>query len=141
MSSLHLVGGLPLYLFPVLGCHSVHLLVHLLSCVLARCPAHFHFNFSTFSTISAVPVCFLISMFVILSCNLIPSILLSIALCVVLSFWIICLVITRVWHRYVMVGMIHLSNIFLLRDVGMISSSSISLLFTEITPSGSYPLL
>ena len=43
ISSLHLLSGLPLFLLPSLGCHSVHLFVHLLSCILPRCPAHLHF--------------------------------------------------------------------------------------------------
>ena len=33
MSSCHLLLGRPLDLFPLLGCHSVHRLVHLLSCI------------------------------------------------------------------------------------------------------------
>ena len=45
MSSCHLLLGRPLDLFPLLGCHSVQRLVHLLSFILAICPAHLHFCF------------------------------------------------------------------------------------------------
>ena len=60
MSSCHLLLGRPLDLFPLLGCHSVHRLVHLLSFNLAIWPAHFHFCFSVYSMISMIFVLFLI---------------------------------------------------------------------------------
>ena len=60
MSSCHLLLGRPLDLFPLLGCHSVHRFVHLLSSSLAIWPAHFHFCFSVHS-ISMIFVLFLIS--------------------------------------------------------------------------------
>ena len=67
MSSCHLLLGRPLDLFPLLGCHSVHRLVHLLSFNLAIWPAHFHFCFSVYSMISMIFVLFLISAHGILS--------------------------------------------------------------------------
>ena len=48
MSSCHLVHGRPLDLFPLLGCHSVQRMVHLLSFILAMCPAHLHFCVSVY---------------------------------------------------------------------------------------------
>ena len=61
MSSCHLLLGRPLGLFPLLGCHSVHRFVHLVSSSLAIWPAHFHFYFSVYSMISMIFVLFLIS--------------------------------------------------------------------------------
>ena len=52
MSSCHLLLGRPLDLFPLLGCHSVQCLVHILSFILAICPAHLHFCFSVYSIMS-----------------------------------------------------------------------------------------
>ena len=49
MLSCHLLIGCPLDLFPVLGCHSVQHLVHLLSFILSICPAHLHICFSVYS--------------------------------------------------------------------------------------------
>ena len=42
MSSRHLRVCRPLFLFLILGCHSVNLFVHLFSSFLAVCPAHLH---------------------------------------------------------------------------------------------------
>ena len=61
MSSCHRLLGCPLDLFPLLCCHSVHRLVHLLSFNLSVWPAHFHFCFSVYSMISMIFVLFLIS--------------------------------------------------------------------------------
>ena len=61
MSSCHLLLGRPLDLFPLLGCHSVQHLVHLLSFILAICPAHYHFCFSVYSMTSIIFVLFLTS--------------------------------------------------------------------------------
>ena len=77
MSSCHLLLGRPLDLFPLLGCHSVHRLVHLLSFNLAIWPAHFHFCFRVYSMISMIFVLFLISalIFVLfLTCNMLGHI-------------------------------------------------------------------
>ena len=90
MSSCHLLLGRPLDLFPLLGCHSVHRLVHLLSFNLAIWPAHFHFCFSVYSMISMIFVLFLISAHGILSFSFRSNIFLSIALWAVLSFASVC---------------------------------------------------
>ena len=45
VSSCHLLLGCPLDLFPLLGCFPMQCLVHLLSFIFARCPAHVHFHF------------------------------------------------------------------------------------------------
>ena len=87
MSSCHLLLGRPLVLFPLLGCHSVHRLVHLLSFNLAIWPAHFHFCFSVYSIISMTFVLFLISEHGILSFSFRSNIFLSIALwAVIITF-------------------------------------------------------
>ena len=91
MSSCHLLLGRPLDLFRLLGCHSVHRLVHLLSFNLAIWPAHFHFCFSVYSMISMIFVLFLISAHGILSFSFRSNIFLSIALWAVLSLFVICL--------------------------------------------------
>ena len=54
MSFCHLLFGHPLDLFPVLGCHSVQRFVHLLSFILALCPAHLHFCLSVYSEMSII---------------------------------------------------------------------------------------
>ena len=92
MSPCHLLLGCPLDLFPLLGCHSVQRLVHLLSFILAIWPAHFCFCFSVYSMISIIFVLFLISEHGILSCSFRSNILLSIALWAVLSLFVICYV-------------------------------------------------
>ena len=66
--SCHLLLGRPLDLFPLLGCQSVQRLVHLLSFILAICPAHLHFCFSVYSMMSVIFVFFLISEHGMLSC-------------------------------------------------------------------------
>ena len=55
--SCHLLLGRPLDLFPLLCCHCVQRLVHLLSFILAICPAHFHVCFSGGLSILVFP-CF-----------------------------------------------------------------------------------
>ena len=60
LSSRHLLLRPPppppptLDLFPLFGCHSVQRLVHLLSFILAMCPAHLHFCFSVYSMRSII---------------------------------------------------------------------------------------
>ena len=100
MSSCHLLLGRPLDLFPLLGCHSVHRLVHLLSFNLAIWPAHFHFCFSVSSMILMIFVLFLISEHGILSFSFRSNIFLSIALWAVLSLFVICLFRDHVWQPY-----------------------------------------
>ena len=126
-SSRHLRFCLPLVLLPFLGCHSVTLLVHLLSSLRIRWPAHLHLASLIFSMISFTWVCFLISVFLILSLIVMLSILLSIALCAVISFCSSCLVVVHVSAPHVIVGITHWSNILLLRDIGSLRSQSISL--------------
>ena len=60
MSSYHLLHVHPRDLLPFLGCHSVQRLVHLLSFILAICPAHLHFRFSVYSIMSNIFVLFVI---------------------------------------------------------------------------------
>ena len=69
MSSCCLLHGRPLDLFPLFDCHSVQRLVHLLSFILAICPAHLHFCFSVDSIMSLIFFSFLISEHGILSCG------------------------------------------------------------------------
>ena len=89
MSSCHLLLGRPLDLFPLPGCHSVQRLVHLLSFILAVCPAHLHFCFSVYSIMSVIFVLFLISEHGNLSCSFRFNIYFSIALWAVLSLFVI----------------------------------------------------
>ena len=60
-------------------CHSVLLLVHLLSFIRAMCPAHFNFVLVTYWTMSVTLVLYLMLVLRILSFSLTVSILLSIA--------------------------------------------------------------
>src|SRR5205809_4370696 len=85
MSSSHLVAGLPCFLFPCSGIHSVTIFVQRLSVVLATCPAHCHFNFFILQTISCTPVCCRSHSFVFLSLLVVPTMALSIDLWVILS--------------------------------------------------------
>ena len=103
-----------------------YLLVHLLSSLRIRWPAHLHLASLIFTMISFTWVCFLISVFLILSLIVMLSILLSIALCAVVSFCSSCLVVVHVSAPYVIVGITHWSNI-LLRNIGSLQSQSISL--------------
>ena len=81
MLSCHFLLGRPLDLFPLLDCHSVQRLVHLLSVDLAICLSHFHFCFSVHSMMSIVFVLFLISLSrVFLSCSFRFNIFFSITL-------------------------------------------------------------
>ena len=73
MLSCHLLHGRPLDLFRLLGCHSVQRLVHLLSFILAMCPAYLHFCFSVYSIMLIIFVLFLISEHGILSVALYPT--------------------------------------------------------------------
>ena len=77
MSSCHLLLGRPLDLFPLLGCHFVQRVVHLLSFILAICPAHLHFCFSVSFIMTVIFVLFLISEHCILSCSFRHNIFLS----------------------------------------------------------------
>ena len=74
MSSFHLILGLPRGLLPFLTCRSVVRIVHLLSCILAKCPAHLHFVFVMCFMMLSILVFILISSFGILSVIFIPNI-------------------------------------------------------------------
>ena len=82
-------GHHTIYVFVFLSffCHFlVAILLHLLSSLRIRWPAHLHLASLIFTMISFTWVCFLISVFLILSLIVMLSILLSIALCAVISF-------------------------------------------------------
>ena len=68
MSSCHLPLGSPLDLFALLGCHSPHRLVHLLSFILSICPSHLHFCLGVYSTLLIV-FCSLIAEHGLLPCS------------------------------------------------------------------------
>ena len=69
MPPCHLLLGHPLDLPSHPGCPSMQHLVHLLSFILAICPAHFLFCFSVYSLMSIIFVHFLISEHGTLSCS------------------------------------------------------------------------
>ena len=126
-SSLHLLFCLPLLLFPTLGCHSVKRFVHLLSCSLATCPAHLHFDSLTFSMMSLTFVFWRMTLWLILSRRDKCDIFLSIALWVVTSFCSRSFVNDHVSDPYVIVVRMHWLNILLLSDMGMFLSVNMSL--------------
>ena len=99
----------------------------ILSSLRIRCPVHLHLASLIFTMISFTWVCFLISVFLILSVIVMLSILLSIAPCAVVSFCSSCLVVVHVSAQYVVVGITHWSYILLLRDIGSLRSQSIPL--------------
>ena len=78
ISSSHLVFGLACFLLPCSGIHSVTLLVHLLSLVLAMWPAHCHLRSLILIIMSCNPVCCLIYGLLFLSLLDIPIIVLSV---------------------------------------------------------------
>ncbi len=106
ISSLHVTLCLPRFPLPFLGCHSVTLVVHLLSRLRMVCPAHVHFLFLIVIRISSTFVCSLIHDARFLSLHVIPSILLSIPLCALLSFLSNSLVRRQVSDPYVRTGRI-----------------------------------
>ena len=110
-SSLHLSFCLPGCLEPNHGLHSVTRLVHLLSDVLARWPAHLHF----FLRID----CILIHWSVFLSRLDISSMVRSILCWVVFSFCSIFFVTAQVSEPYI-AGSTHWLKTFLLRQIGML---------------------
>ena len=100
MSSLQRRFGFPTDLTPSV-CHSVLLIVHLLSFVRAMCPAHFHFVLVTYWTLSVTLVLCPMMVSRILSFSLILNIFLSMACWLVSSFFTNALVRDNVWHPYV----------------------------------------
>ena len=128
MSSLQRRSGLPTYLTRLI-CHSVLLIVHLLSFIRAMCPAHFHFVLFTYWTMSVTLVLCLMMVLRILSFSLTVSIFLSIAR------WLVSSVFTNVrdhvWRPYVIAGKTHWLNTFLFRLMGRWLSRKISLYFAK----------
>ena len=95
MSSSHLIFGRALSLSPSSGIHSVIRLVHLLSVILATCPAQHHFSFLACASISCTPDLLRIQVLCLRSLLVMPSIARSILLCVVLSLSCILFVVTQ----------------------------------------------
>ena len=119
-SSLHLSFCLCRCLEPNHGLHSVIRLVHLLSDVLARWPAHLHFLLLIDCIMSATLVWFLIHWSVFLSHLDIPSMVRSILCWVVFSFCSIFFVMAQVSEPYIIAGSTHWLKTFLLRQIGML---------------------
>ena len=86
MSSLQRRVGLPSDLTPFV-CHSVLLIVHLLSFIRAICPAHFHFALIAYWTVSVTLVLYRVMVLQILSFSLTFSIFLSVTHWPVSSFF------------------------------------------------------
>ena len=124
MSSLQRRFGLLADLTPSV-CHSVLLIVHLLSFTRAMCPAHFHFLLVTYWTMSVTLVLCLMAMLRILSFSLTLSILLFIARWLVSSFFTNAFVRDHVWHPYVIAGKTHWLKTFLFRLIGRCMSRKI----------------
>ena len=112
MSSLQRRFGLPADLTPSV-CHSVLLIVHLLSFIQAMCPTHFHFVLVTYWTMSVTLVLCLMVVLRILSSSLTLSIIPSIARWLVSSFFTNAFVRDHVWHPYVIAGKTHWLKTFL----------------------------
>ena len=119
-SSLNLSFCLPICLEPNHGLHSVTRLVHLLSDVHARWPAHFHFFLRIDCIMSATLVWFLIHSSVFLSHLDIPSMVRSILCWVVFSFCSIFIVTAQVSEPYIIAGCTHWLKTFLLRQIGLL---------------------
>ena len=124
MSSLQRRFGFPTDLTPS-ACHSVLLIVHLLSFIRAMCPAHFHFVLVTYWTMSVTLVLCLMAVLRILSFSLTLSILLFIARWLVSSFFTNAFVRDHVWHPYVIAGKTHWLKTSLFRLIGRCMSRKI----------------
>ena len=118
MSSVHLVGGLPTLRFPIRGRHSRTFLPHRLSVLRAMWPAHCHFSLQTLKAMSVTLVLRRISSFRILSRKETPSIALSIARWVTLSFSKRPAVKDHVSDPYVITGNTHWLKTFVFRHCG-----------------------
>ena len=125
--------GLPTDLSPFI-CHSMLLVVHLLSFIRAMCPALFHFVLLMHWTMSVTLVLCLTMVLRILSFSLTFSIFLSMARWLVLNAFVR----DHVWHRYVIAGKTHWLETFLFRLMGRSLSRKISLHFPKNTPSCFY---
>ena len=130
MSSLQRRFGLLTDLTPSV-CHSVLLIVHLLSFIRAICPAHFHFVLATYWTMSVTLVLHLIMVLHILSFSLTLGILLFKARWLVSSFFTNAFVRDHVWRPYVIAGKTHRLKTFLCRLMGRCLSRKISLYFPK----------
>ena len=126
MSSLQHRFGLQTDLTPFI-CHSVLLIVHLLSFIWVMCPAHFHFVLVMYWTMSVTLVLCLCLMMVlrILSFSLPLSILLSISRWLVSSFFSNAFMTDHVWHPYVIAGKTHWLKAFVFRLMGRCLSRKI----------------
>ena len=122
ISSLHLLFGFPLALLQPLGNHSVVILAHLLSSILATCPAHLLFRSLTVSMTSFTLVFSLMVAFLILSFRLMFRMFLFILLCEVANFLDWSFVSAHGSAPYVKVGKITVFIIFLLRLAGIFLS-------------------
>ena len=107
MSSTHRCFGLPLPRLNVVSCQNVALCVHLLSSLLATCPAHFHLRDLIRWLIPIHLVWFLTHMLVFLSFHVIPNIRLSILLWELANFLRSVLLRTQVSDPYVIDGITH----------------------------------
>ena len=130
MSSLQRCSGLPTDLTPFI-CHSVLLIVHLLSFIRAMCPPHFHFALVTYWTMSVTLVLCLMLVLRILSFSLALGILLSMAGWLVSSFFTNAFVRDHVWHPYAIAGKTHWLKTFLFKLLGRCLSRKISLYFMK----------
>ena len=141
MSSLQRRFRLPTDLTPFI-CHSVRLVVHLLSLIRATCPAHFYFVLVTYWTMSVNLVLCLMMVSWILSFSLTLSIFLSIVYWLISSccfFVFVCLFVclfvfftnafvrNHLWHPYVIAAKTHWLKTFLFRLMGRCLSRKISL--------------
>ena len=118
ISSIQRLLCLPLLLVHSLGVHSVTLWVHLLSCRLARWPAHLHFLVLISCMMSLTFVFSLRSIFLTLSLFVTPTIIRSIALSVTRSFFSSFLVVVHVSAPYESTGIIHWLNICFFKEIG-----------------------
>ena len=113
MSSLQQHIGLPADLMPNI-CHSVLVMVHLLSFIWVMCPAHSYFAIVTYWTMSVTLVLCLMIVLQILSFGVTFSIFLSMAGWLVSSFFTNAFMRDHVWHPYVIAGKSHWLKTFLL---------------------------
>ena len=117
-SSHHLVLGRPRGLLFPWGIHSVILIVHLLSRLLATWPAHLCLLSLMLLIMSVKPLCFRIHSVLFLSLRVTPIMILSIFLWVVTSFSSWVLLSDQVSQPYVITGSIHSLNAFLFSLIG-----------------------
>ena len=122
-SSHHLVLGRPRGLLFPWGIHSVILIVHLLSRLLATWPAHLCLLSLMLLIMSVKPLCFRIHSVLFLSLRVTPIMILSIFLWVVTSFSSWVLLSDQISQPYVITGSIHSLNTFLFSLIGTFLSA------------------